>query len=111
MTTFTFTPDFGAAGTTKPRVRTAQFGDGYQQRVQDGINSQPRSWSLSFVNRDDTETDAIEAFFLAAAGVSSFGWTPPRGAAGRWVCPEWEVTVVRHGLNSISATFHEVFGS
>jgi hypothetical protein len=45
MSTFTDIPG-SAALTTKPRVRTAMFGDGYEQRLADGINNAPRAWSL-----------------------------------------------------------------
>jgi len=48
MTTFTFSPKYGAALSKEPRVKMAQFGDGYQQRVGDGINTIAREWSLNF---------------------------------------------------------------
>ena len=38
--------DKGIQQTVKPRVLKAQFGDGYEMRVRDGINNTPREWSL-----------------------------------------------------------------
>jgi phage-related protein len=109
MTTFTDTPS-SAALATKPRVRVAAFGDGYEQRVADGINNAPRSWSLGFT-RPTTEADAILAFFEARNGAEAFDWTPPYGAAGKFVAREWSVQLIGPVAKSISATFEEVFGA
>lgn len=110
MATFTWTPDFGAQLSRAPRVKTAQFGDGYQQRAQFGINNNPQSWSLQFVNREDTEADEIDAFLTARRAVEAFDWTPPRqSTAIKVVCDSWNVEIVKHNLNSISATFRQVF--
>lgn len=81
MSTFTDIPG-SATLTTQPRIRTAAFGDGYEQRLADGINNAPRSWALTFT-RPTTEADAILAFFETANGLDSFDWTPPYGAAGK----------------------------
>ena len=43
--------DRGIQQTPAPRVLKAQFGDGYEMRVRDGINNTPRTWALSFNNR------------------------------------------------------------
>lgn len=48
MAEFTYCPFLGANVTKTPRVRTTQFGDGYMQRVGDGINTAPREWQLQF---------------------------------------------------------------
>ena len=110
MATFTYTPDFGAQATYKPRVRKAQFGDGYEQRIADGINVRPQQWSLQFANRDDTETASILSFLEARNGVEAFDWTPPSElTAIKVVCSEWNKTVARSNLNNVSATFDQVF--
>lgn len=109
MSTFTWYPAFGVSQSVQPRVRVAAFGDGYQQRVGDGINAAPRSWALVFT-QETANVDAIEAFLVAAAGVTSFDWTPPSGAAGKWTCSAWSRTHIANGAQQISATFSEVFG-
>lgn len=110
MATFTWTPDFGAAANYEPRVRTAQFGDGYQQRVGDGINTDRDKWDLRFVMRDDTETAAILAFLKARNGVEAFDWTPPlEGTAIRAICRSWNRTFDRKNGNTVSAKFERVF--
>jgi phage-related protein len=109
MPTFTYIPDFSARRETRPRVRSVRFGDGYEQRSIDGINSQPFTWSLTFNNRSDSEANAIESFLQAQAGIASFDWTPPSGDDAKWICRGWERTMVRFDLNTITAKFEQVF--
>lgn len=108
MSTFTWAPQ-SASLALKPRVRTAAFGDGYEQRVGDGINNAPKSWALSFT-RPLAEAQDIAAFLTARGGSESFDWTDPDGAAGKYVCREWNVSVIGPVARSISATFEQVFG-
>lgn len=109
MATFNFTPARGAQLSIKPRVRSSQFGDGYEQRVADGINTQLRRWSLQFT-RETSDIDSIEAFFVARNGTESFTWVPPEGASGIWLCREWVRTVAESNVQMVSAVFEEVFG-
>lgn len=109
MATFTYTPDFGAAVSHKPAVRAIKFGDGYEQRLAYGINTNPRSWDLRFASRDNTEADGIMDFFEARGAVEAFDWTPPSGAAGKWVCREWSRSIDRYNLSTIQARFDQVF--
>jgi len=110
MTTFTVTPDFGAKAAYKPRVRRVAFGDGYEQRQADGINTQPATWDLQFQSRTDTETATIIDFLEARGAVQAFDWTPPNEASAiRVVCREWSKSVDRANLNMVSAQFIEVF--
>jgi len=111
MATFTYTASYGASATQSPRVRMIRFGDGYEQRASFGINTDARTWNLDFRGRDDTDANAIIAFFEARAAVESFDWTPPYGAAGKWICRSWSRSVASDGANDISATFEEVFES
>ena len=91
------------------KVVSAKFGDGYQQRVGDGINSSPRSYSNTF-QKKRTDMDSIEAFLKTANGVDSFDWTPPFAAAGKWICPTWS-RVLKDGFDTLTATFEEVYGN
>jgi phage-related protein len=109
MTTFTYTPDNAAQVSVKPRVLSSKFGDGYEQRVADGINIRPRSWRLSFNTRTTAEMTPIVAFLEARNGIEAFDWTPPSGAAGKFVCEEWARTDVRYGISDLSAGFREVY--
>jgi phage-related protein len=109
MATFSYTPSFEATESSKPQVRKFQGGDGYEQRIRFGLNTNPKEWGLVFSNRTDTERDTILAFLDARGGVESFDWTPPRGTAGKYVCEEWQATLSNCNNNQIQATFREVF--
>jgi len=109
MATFTYTPSFEATESSKPRARKFQAGDGYEQRVRFGLNTDPKEWTLTFSERTNTERDNILSFLEARAAVESFDWTPPRGSAGKYVCEEWQVTLRAFNFNTIQATFRQVF--
>lgn len=109
MTTFTASPSYSVNMTKAPRVRKSQFGDGYQQRVADGINTISRAWNLVFKG-NQSEIEAIESFFVTEGGITSFDWTPPTGSAGKFIAEEWNLTVADYNNWSISVTFNEVFG-
>jgi phage-related protein len=109
MATFTYTPSFEATEASQPRVSKFKAGDGYEQRIRFGLNTNPKEWNLRFDNRTDTERDAIAAFLDARAGVESFDWTPPRGSAGKFICEEWQITLSNCNNNQIQATFRQVF--
>lgn len=110
MATFTWTPDFGAQATYKPRVRTAQFGDSYEQRQADGINVRAQTWNLQFNNRSTAEASAIQSFLELRNGVEAFDWTPPNASTSiRVVCREWQASTVRFNLNNMAMTFQQVY--
>lgn len=106
MSTFTAIPSSAAVSVT-PRIRTSRFGDGYEQRVADGINASPRTWSLVF-NQTNAVADTTIAFLEALQG-DSFDWTPPCGTAGKWVAREWSVSVIGTTARQINVAFVEVF--
>jgi phage-related protein len=59
----TINADRNASIQTQPRVKRATFGDGYEQRLADGINSLNRTVTLTFSPRDNTEIDDIITYF------------------------------------------------
>jgi phage-related protein len=109
MAVFTWTPSFEATESSKPRVRKFAAGDGYEQRIRFGLNTDAKDWDLIFAERTDVERDEIAGFLEARGGAESFDWTPPRGTAGKYVCEEWQVTLRACNFNTIQAKFREVF--
>lgn len=108
--TFSYTPDRGFSKTTKPRVLTYQFGDGYSQRTGDGINSMPSTYSLSFNSRDVTTAEAIIAFLEATQGRTYFLWTPVGETQQiKVIASEWSMTHDTSISRNISVTFTQVF--
>lgn len=109
MATFSYTPDFGLNISKSPRVKIAKFGDGYEQRVADGINTNAATYSLAFNARSDSEAAGIIAFLDARAGVEAFDWTTPDGVTGKFVCSDYNRTMSRYNINNVTATFRQVF--
>jgi phage-related protein len=111
MATFpTYNPVYSASKSSEPRIRTAQFGDGYQQRVTFGLNQNPKEWNLTF-DVTDTDADIIEAFLDdRAADAASFDWTPPDSTTSyKWICPSWNRELYEFERSKITATFRQVF--
>ena len=109
MATFTYIPSFTASESSQPSVRKVQFGDGYQQRLRFGLNTDSKIWQLTFTNRTDSQRETILSFLEARGGVESFDWTPPRGTAGKYVCSEWNMDMLNCNNNTITASFIQVF--
>lgn len=60
--------DRGLSRQSKHRVLTARFGDGYEQRVLDGINTKDDMFNISFNNRDSEDINLIAGFLDDKAG-------------------------------------------
>ena len=66
------TPDKSMMKNSTPRVLVASFGDGYEQRIADGINNLDETYTLTFATRLKADIDDIVAFLDLKKGVSSF---------------------------------------
>jgi len=111
MATFpAITPTYGAQKSSRPVVRTVQFGDGYSQRLTYGLNQNPKSWSLTW-EVSETDADTIETFLNArAVDNASFDWAPlDEATTYKWICQEWNKTVPYKNRATITATFQQVF--
>ena len=62
--------DRGLSRQTTFSLLTAKFGDGYEQRAVDGINSKQEVFGLTFKNRDYKEANLIAAFFDLKKGLN-----------------------------------------
>lgn len=105
-------PTSNVAPSIEYRILEAKFGDGYEQRLADGINTRKQTVSLEF-RVSDADADTIIAFLDARAGVESFDYTLPKeGSARTWVCKRWSgpVALSASGAGSmVTAEFEEVF--
>ena len=107
-------PDKQLTKSTSPKVKLASFGDGYEQRLRDGINSLSESYSLSFETRTKEEIDDIIQFFELKGGVVPFSFTIPDSNSGgektvKVVCPDYSQTYSYDEYYSCSATFRRVY--
>ena len=85
-------PDKGFTRKTTPRVFKADFGDGYSQRVGNGINVLNETFSINFANRPKADIDQITNFLETKAGVTSFDFTYAEGGSETTIkvlCSDW----------------------
>ena len=108
-------PDKQMTRANTPRVHFAQFGDGYEQRLQDGINSLAQEIAVTFQTRPKAEIDDLVAFFESLAGVTKFRFDLADSNAGsstetiKVVCSEWEQSWEYDDYYTLDATFRRVY--
>ena len=107
--------DKGLSSTETPRVLMASFGDGYEQRIANGINSLDQTFTLNFKTRPKAEIDDIIAFFVSRKGVTAFNYiVSDRNAGGgettyKVVCDKWTKTYAYDNFYSATANFRKVY--
>lgn len=103
-------PEVGAGAEITFRARVAQFGDGYEQRIADGINTQRLRVTLVWRVLSATDANTIQTFFSGVQSHQAFLYTLPWEASPRKFRLE---TLSREatGINraSITAQCVEVF--
>jgi len=105
METFIWAPQLEPTGEIDFRTLKAQYGDGYSQVADDGINPELEIWSLSFCY-DAATSAAIEAFLRRHRKSTRFLWTPPGGTQGAYLAsPFQKVPMYRGGPVRITVKF------
>ncbi|MEQ1969112.1 phage tail protein [Xenorhabdus nematophila] len=104
---FKWRPQDNYEVTHEPRVKVIKFGDGYEQRIKDGINNQLKRYQLNFIEKMETGK-AIDEFLRARGAVESFTWlTSDDNQLRTFVCRSWTVNRQRV-MWSVSCLFEEV---
>lgn len=109
-------PDFPTLGATRKwRQTITNYGDGYQQRLLDGINALDMSWTVIFENRPEDVIDAMTAYFESEKG-SAFSFFEPTSQQTYAVfCNKWHIdwTIDRHTgtYGTLTAEFVRANGS
>jgi phage-related protein len=62
---------------TEFRVLKIRFGNGYEQRTPDGINSSEQTRSITYSNLTSAERTTLWQFINGVGGVKWFTYTPP----------------------------------
>ena len=108
-------PDKGMTRSTKPAVHLAKFGDGYEQRLVNGLNALAETFSVSFNNRTKEDIDDIIDFFESKGGVTKFNFIIPNSNEGsseetiKVVCDTWKKAFKFGDYYSATATFRRVY--
>lgn len=77
MNVFDETPTYGIELEQSHKLTANEFGDGYTQRIPEGIHAQRRRWSVAFNAVTSAKAARILAFLRAQGGVNPFLWVPP----------------------------------
>lgn len=104
--------DKGFSRSNTPTIHSITFGDGFEQRVANGINNLQQTMGVTFNTRPKAEIDDIVAFFESLGGVSKFQMTidDTNGAETiKVVCKTWNQTWDYDNYYSLSATFERVY--
>ena len=108
-------PDKGFSRSNEPRVFIAEFGDGYEQRLANGINNIKQSFDVNFANRPKDEIDDIVAFFESKKGATAFNYVfSDSNETGseetvKVVCESWNQTWSYDDYYNLSATFRRIY--
>jgi phage-related protein len=107
---FIWTPAYNMSVNHEPRVRSIKFGDGYEQRIQDGINADLIKISLTFDGRDIKESMAILHFLESRSAKDFFFFTPPSpyNTRRKFICRTFSSSIISQGVLNISASFDQV---
>ena len=68
-------PDKGFSQSNETVIFKAEFGDGYEQRIANGINNNKQQFELAFMTRPKDEIDDIVDFFASKKGITAFDFT------------------------------------
>jgi len=104
-------PKYGLAIENNPKITTITFGDGYEQRLTEGLNQNPRKLPLIFENITESESDTLISFLNSrVTNADSFVFTPPNDVVGNFVIDsKYKKTINYPNRATVSVTFREVF--
>jgi phage-related protein len=105
---FTWGARIGDQGAVAFSVLSAKFGDGYEQRVGNGINPRSESWPYTYIGPID-EVEPIKRFLDWHGGAQVFQWTPPFGQPGLFTCAGYNVTPKGGPQVQLTATFVQAY--
>jgi phage-related protein len=112
---FWWKPSYDTKITNKPKVTKLKFGNGYEQRLINGVNEKLKEIDLIFQNRSEKETISILHFLNERNGQESFIYNIPtiyyKSSTilnTRFVCPEWSSTYISYNNYSIEMKLEEV---
>ncbi|MFC2552507.1 MAG: phage tail protein [Rodentibacter sp.] len=103
-----YCPKPGYTVKNEPRRKVNKFGDGYEQRMVDGLNPLLRKYSLTFKVQHKSAVD-FDRFLRNKGGVTAFLFREKANDNQliKVVCPDWSKTVGKTHTE-FSCSFEEV---
>lgn len=109
------TPDKGLSRKLQHKILKQSFGDGYEQRVLDGINSLKETFNVSFKNRTREEITQIAEYLESTKNVIAFPLVVPSATiAGveesiKVVCEDFSIMYTYDDFYSLQANLRRVY--
>lgn len=103
----------------KPRINIAKFGDGYEQRMLDGINAMNTEYGVTFDMRPREVILAMDSYLQQRLARAFPFYDPTKKAIVNVFCDEWTVNwvfkkydqnKVRSDWGTLTATFRIAYG-
>lgn len=85
-------PDIPFTRNDEWRLNVAKFGDGYEQRVLDGINALDREWSLKWNNRTAAVITAMTTYLANLKAAGFLFKDPTTGLTYTVFCDSWSIS-------------------
>lgn len=110
-TDFEVVADRGLQRQTQHNVLTAKFGDGYEQRTLNGINSKMEGFNITLNNRTASTINLVAAYLDERAGKNfTFTVTDLAGDTDLKVtCEAYNINYIRENYHALSAQFRRVY--
>ena len=107
---WTWTPSYNLGVQIVPRVKSVKMGDGYEQRMQDGVNTVLLSVTMSYESRTLKENLATAHFLHERGGFETFLFTPqpPYNKEKLFLARQWDSTYNFFDNYTLSVTFEEL---
>jgi len=106
---FNYIPTYTSNVDSIYRIKEAKFGDGYAQRVADGINSIVRQWNLEFEKISIANATSIKNFINSKLGSITFTWDTPDSETVKVICKSMKERFRGPTTRDISLVFEEDF--
>tara|TARA_R110000772_G_scaffold249530_3_gene364028 strand:- start:12290 stop:12922 length:633 start_codon:yes stop_codon:yes gene_type:complete len=107
---FIWKPSYQDSTNFEPKVVKISFGEGYEQRVSNGINNNLLKFDYSFEDRNQRETFSILHFLNERNSKEMFLFIPhfPYVTQKRFICRSWSESRTFYDNFTIRAQFEEV---
>lgn len=103
-------PSYSSSGQVDMTVLRADFGDGYSQKTEKGLNNVRDTWSLVWTYTNASDLSALETFLRGKKGSVPFWWTPPGESVPKlWTCGTFKKTPDGFQTQQLDATFLQEF--
>lgn len=92
------------------KLLEANFGDGYENVSEEGLNSKREQWDLTWQDEDNADVATITTFLDTHAGATPFKWTAPRETTEKlWRCKGYKLKPGAYS-GTLTATFVRWYG-